>query len=522
VHDSVTEVDLAVGKLEEERIWTDIVPLLATEPIPEVAARFGLSAGAIASAMVRTGFVRRAVTPSPETLSDLAASPEIVTQAPLTLPPEPEAPRRGRPARSRLDGLRHLVGVRSDAFVGEVAGLSREAVRQYRVKHGIPAAEAAEPAPPGEIDPPERDPAVPTAPLRKGGPTSAIDPYFALLGKVPDRELAQSAGVSVSAVSQYRRFRNIPAFKREDAVSAAPSSAPVPREPPPGAAAAPSARRSSPLDLHRDLLGSMSDRDLAEHLGMTVESVSSYRRRQGILPFGSSQPAHSVPPPAHAAEVLPVDTAAAPRRRSSIDAYAHLLGVRSDADVARLAGVTASGVFQYRATRGIPGYKRGSVETEQRVPTASAPDAQPAHALAFAKPSPLRDHEELLGTLPDSEVARRLGMSAMAVSSYRRRKRIPAFGQATAPAPGGAAAPAPVQAAGPVPAAVAEPAVARARGASARSVAHAYVAVVRRGDSQQSYALIGPVIADASARASRAAGDGEVISLVRHLEALVD
>lgn len=86
---------------------------------------------------------------------------------------------------------------------------------------------------------------------RGGG--SRLEPYLDQIGKVIDREIAEKAGVSVSAVTNYRRRHGIPAATRRGGATKAPkavkaaSSAPAPAKAAPKAAApkaAPAARAS--------------------------------------------------------------------------------------------------------------------------------------------------------------------------------------------------------------------------------------------------------------------------------------
>ncbi len=95
----------------------------------------------------------------------------------------------------------------------------------------------------------------------------------------------------------------------------------------------------------------------------------------------------------------------------------------SDAVVAREAGVCRQAVYRFRVSRGI-----------------GRPPFRPRH------PSRLVRWHEVLGTVTDADLARRLGMSANAVGKYRRRHGIPRFGAVPPPV----AVP-PVEAAAPIP-----------------------------------------------------------------------
>ena len=104
---------------------------------------------------------------------------------------------RGRdrkPRRSKVGALRHLLGQIPDAEVAKQAGVSIEAVRMYRRRHAIAG--------------PQKEAAVVGTPRRR---KSALDPYFDLLGTVPDSEIAVMAGVTNENVRAYRRRHGIDA-----------------------------------------------------------------------------------------------------------------------------------------------------------------------------------------------------------------------------------------------------------------------------------------------------------------------
>lgn len=132
---------------------------------------------------------------------------------------DPAPRRRGRPPGSRLDAFREYVGRESDSAVARRAGVSRETVRQFRLRHGIPAGTGDGDAPREEQAAPRQraTPRKAAAPAdadrpRRRGPRSPIDQHAELLGTMPDSEIARRAGVTPAAVAQYRRNRNIAPF----------------------------------------------------------------------------------------------------------------------------------------------------------------------------------------------------------------------------------------------------------------------------------------------------------------------
>jgi len=127
--------------------------------------------------------------------------------------------------RSKIDPYRSLVGQLVDREVAEKAGVTPAAVQAYRRKHGIPAAASGSSAT-GDGAPSGDGPDTPKRKARK----SKIDAYFSLLGQVPDRVVAEKAGVTTGAVQAYRRRFSIPSSRAQRDTSstgtAGPSEAP--------------------------------------------------------------------------------------------------------------------------------------------------------------------------------------------------------------------------------------------------------------------------------------------------------
>ena len=138
--------------------------------------------------------------PSAATAAATAAAPAGAPTAPT---PSVAAPKRAKP--SRLDAYAHLLGTQSDRALAELAGVSPENVRMYRQRRGIEAKWRADGAPPTRVE-------------------AALSEFEDQLGLVPDATIAQRAGVSRSAVTQYRAKMGIVAGRRE---RARPPSAPI-------------------------------------------------------------------------------------------------------------------------------------------------------------------------------------------------------------------------------------------------------------------------------------------------------
>ena len=122
--------------------------------------------------------------------------------------------RRSAAARVEDRALPGLVGQRPDREVAEMAGVTPEAVRMYRRRHGIPSAPRKSAAS-----------ASSTTPRKPRKRRSKLDPFSDLLGTVPDAEVAAMAGVTSENVRAYRRRHGISADWRNK--PAAPAAAPV-------------------------------------------------------------------------------------------------------------------------------------------------------------------------------------------------------------------------------------------------------------------------------------------------------
>lgn len=130
------------------------------------------------------------------------------------------------------------------------------------------------------------------------------------------------------------------------------------------------------------MLGKSTDRELARRVGTTENRIARRRQHFGIDPYSVSQ-------------------AMAP--------YKHLLGVESDKSVASICEVSVPSVRAYRKSLGIPPMpKAKAIERPQTKP--------------YVDPlSPFRD---LLGKVPDADVARLSGIGIEEVASARQSLRL--------------------------------------------------------------------------------------------------
>jgi hypothetical protein len=197
------------------------------------------------------------------------------------------------------------------------------------------------------------------------------------------------------------------------------------------------------LEAFRDEIGKVPDHEIAARAGLKRGVVGEYRRSRGIPAYEGYKferghtlararprpvdPGAGSPTPIEA----PVAEAASTERRARrtrLDAHVHLIGVVSDAEVARLAGVTAANVRAWRVRRGVPAAPRtaemASAGVRRRGPR-----------------SAIEPFEHLVGKVPDVEIARLADVSLSAAVQFRRRRGIAGVPVAETPAPEAPAAP---------------------------------------------------------------------------------
>ncbi|TVQ90051.1 MAG: hypothetical protein EA397_13925 [Deltaproteobacteria bacterium] len=200
--------------LQQNENWPEIAKDLKSLSLTEVAAKYGVPVSEIALAAVGTNLtrdpVRHDTTEKPKgrgakaaaspkkgkTKSSSSATPADSGDVVMVngIPCRPNT--RDTAIAEHIDQL----GKISDPDFGKLVGASPRVVGAFRRKHGIEPYKVPTSAEAGP------------AKSRKGGKPSKIDAYFDLLGTVPDSQVAELAGVTVNAVSNYRRRRSIPAF----------------------------------------------------------------------------------------------------------------------------------------------------------------------------------------------------------------------------------------------------------------------------------------------------------------------
>lgn len=111
---------------------------------------------------------------------------------------------------------------------------------------------------------------------------SRLDPFLGIIGKVPDREVAERAHCTPENVRMYRKKRGIPASWME-AQEAVPAD-PTPTD------STPQTRVDRALEPFLHLLGKLTDQEVADMAGISRASVGDVRRFRGIPRKGASSP----------------------------------------------------------------------------------------------------------------------------------------------------------------------------------------------------------------------------------------
>ncbi len=192
-----------------------------------------------------------------------------------------------RPRKSKLDAHTDIVGVLPDKEVAARAGVTPENVRTYRVRRGIPAGWRGETAAAAPASKAKKAPKRASARRKSTGDRrrkSKLDPFLHLLGELPDRQVADLAGVSSENVRSFRVRRGVPALWRGEGRTV-PAAKPVAKPAPPKQAPAPKQAGQAP-ELITD---SGSERSWAWRVVVDVDGEA-----QSYVSFGSDVVAAAV------------------------------------------------------------------------------------------------------------------------------------------------------------------------------------------------------------------------------------
>ena len=158
-------------KMEDQPWWPKLVAQKDEKSLRELSAEFGVSPAAISNAFKRNSLKRKPARSGPRTRKAATAD----GAKPSSRKKAVAAKRVGRPKRS-------------EASVKAMS--SKRAPRKARTASA-----------------PARRASAATARKRR---VSVLEQYQDQMGKVVDREIAEKAGVTVSAVTNYRKRHNIP------------------------------------------------------------------------------------------------------------------------------------------------------------------------------------------------------------------------------------------------------------------------------------------------------------------------
>jgi hypothetical protein len=232
-----------------------------------------------------------------------------------------------------------------------------------------------------------------------------------LLGTIGDQALAEQIGVSRGVIGAFRRKLGIAAYEgykflkgydpRRDKEATT--------EPEPQAAGAPEA----PTALAQE------PRTVAlEQLPFVHEAPAVAENEPSDTSRADSQapPAEEVTPPTAAIRQRS-------RPRSKLTPFTHLFGTVPDISIANEAGVSKDAVRMARTRLGIPAWKgEAPVDAQAVVPAEQVKATDTARRAGRSK---IGAYATMLGTVPDSTVAKLAHVTVAAVRIYRFRKGIP-------------------------------------------------------------------------------------------------
>ena len=148
--------------------------------------------------------------------------------------------------------------------------------------------------------------------------------------------------------------------------------------------------RKSKVDSVAHLVGKVSDRDLAEQIGVTAENVRTWRKRRGIEAtwhLTETAPAASIAKPKPKPKRKRKKGKGSNRRKSKLDPWFSQLGAVPDRVIAEQASVTPENVRAYRKRHGIPSTWRDEAATEDAPTQAAAPAPKRKSAPRVARPA---------------------------------------------------------------------------------------------------------------------------------------
>ncbi len=373
----------------------------------------------------------RLARPAPRPGDDRPREP-VRRVVPASAPPPPVEPGVEGTRRERMDAYRDLLGSASDGYIAKRAHVTENYVREYRLSMekstATKAPKAAMPTPIGKGAPMVGLPISKEEPVPR---TSKLDAFRHLLGTLPDREVAGLAAVNRKTVLMYRQAHGIAACPRGRTATA--PDAPAERSAAKATGDVVASRpRTSKLDTLHDVLGVLSDGEIAALSALSRKTVMLYRQHHDIPARPRGRPATRSPAPVDE----PVTGAPSPwtarsDRALNPDPHRDVPGQLADLAVRQVAGVAREDVVASRRKNDVPsiaaaGSDAGLALSPGRLDV--APDAAPVAGPNARPPrsSKLDTFRGILGVERDSVVATRAGVTVEAVRQYRARNGIEA------------------------------------------------------------------------------------------------
>jgi hypothetical protein len=172
-----------MSNIEDRECWQSILELKDSLTLKELAQRFATTPGAVSAAFKRTGTARL---PAPMSRHTQALPPEPGDHGVDAADNDDRSPRPGS-KDALISAHADQLGRVPDAEIAKRAGVSVRTIASYRARNDIAGYRG-----------PRRSSG------KKTHRRSRIDPFAELLGQVPDRVVAEKAGVSLNAVRNYR------------------------------------------------------------------------------------------------------------------------------------------------------------------------------------------------------------------------------------------------------------------------------------------------------------------------------
>lgn len=248
---------------------------------------------------------------------------------------------------------------------------------------------------------PEPAPEAATVGKARKARKTKMDAFLDQIGVLPDSEIAALAGVTVTNVYGYRLRHGIPAPPRRVKSAVEPANKPMAAE-------------------------SVAVEPVAVEIPVPVPEPTGVQ----VIPEVEPEPAARPATRAKWQEIA--GTSIQVVRRSRLDAYVDKIGVVSDAEVARMAGVTRARVYLWRRRRGIPPARDArSAAPVVEVPAPVQPVTEPAQAAPVEAPVPVP-----VPVIEEPEHVEPVPPAGKAARTIRLTDRVEAMLQALAKARG--------------------------------------------------------------------------------------